>query len=89
MTRQDIEGTFLTFAGTDSFLLPISDIVGLIDVPDDAGQPPIRVLVPDHCMMMGAVLEPWRPLVAGPKGLWLWQLDLIERPADLPPFEWS
>jgi hypothetical protein len=51
-----------------------------------------EVLAPDCVLLMGVVAEPWRPLspsaVGNPQDLWLWRLDRIERPLDMPPFEW-
>ncbi|MGA2171262.1 MAG: hypothetical protein ABSG62_24010 [Terracidiphilus sp.] len=88
MTKQDIDDVFLMFAGSDSYLISIGDIVTLMDTAADAGQPLIWVLDPDRCVMMGADLEPWRPLAVDSQDLWLWRLDRIERPTGLPPFEW-
>jgi len=88
MTKDHVEDIFGMFAGTDSYLIPIDDVIALMNIDDDAGQPLVHVLLPDRCVMMGADLEPWRPLALDPQDLWLWRLDLIERPDDLPPFEW-
>ena len=88
MPRQDLEDTFLVFAGTDSYRIPIDDVITLKDAADHAGQLLVRVLASGRCELMGAPLEPWRPLAVDSQDLWLWRLDQIERPTDLAPFEW-
>lgn len=91
MTQQHLDAVYWAFAGHGHYLLSTDDLLHLLDLRDDAGQPIVRVIDSDRCEMMGAVVEPWRcdmpGLPACAQDLWIWRLDDIARPAWLPDFE--
>lgn len=86
MTQQNLDDVFLVFAGRGHYLLATDELLHLLELHDSAGQPIARVIDHERCELMGATVEPWRPMTPGldASNFWLWRLDDIERPRWLP-----
>jgi hypothetical protein len=93
MTQEHLDAVFWLFAGEGHYLLDTDELLQLLELHDDAGQPIVRVIDGERCELMGAVVEPWRcdmpGLDAHAQDLWIWRLGDIERPAWLPDFEFG
>lgn len=91
MTQEHLDAVFWLCAGTGHYLLSTDDLLHLLDLHDDTGQPIVRVIDIDRCEMMGAIVEPWRCAMPGlaAHDLWIWRLGDIERPDWLPDFDFD
>lgn len=86
MTEEHLDDVFRMFVGRSHYLLTTEDLLQVMELRDSAGQHIVKVIDIERCEIMGATVEPWRPMMPGldASNFWLWRLDDIERPRWLP-----